>query len=407
MDHLMPESPSSPVARQQSVRLVIERLLRHGSVSRAEIARGTGLSKQTISEVMRELERDGWVVEDGQVQGSVGRSAVTYALRSDAAFVLGIDLGGTKLHIALADLHGVIVAETIEPTAADGGAAVVGQIGRIADALKARAGIPPERLRGAVMGSPGMVDPGSGAIVIAPNIAGLDSLDVRAALRARLGVDVAIENDVNLAAVGEHWRGTGRKARNFAFIALGTGIGMGIFADGQLVRGARGAAGEIAYLPLGGDPFDARGLRLGTLETAAASAGIAARYVGLGGAPGATVREIFDALEHDEAARATIDEVGRVIATAIQAVHSLLDPEIVVMGGGIGARPELMLRIEAHLKRCMREPVRIEISALGNRATLLGAIGGAIDCVHRSLFGVGADGSPLALPRIAASDVAA
>jgi predicted NBD/HSP70 family sugar kinase/biotin operon repressor len=403
----MPDSPSSPVARQQSIRLVIERLLRDGSVSRAEIARGTGLSKQTISEVMRELERDGWVVEDGQIQGSVGRSAVTYALRSDAAFVLGIDLGGTKLHVALADLQGAIVAESVEPTSSYGGAAVVAQIGRMAGALAARAGVAPNRLRGAVMGSPGIVDPKSGAIVIAPNIAGLDCLDVRAALRAQLGVDVAIENDVNLAAIAEHWRGSSRKTRNFAFIAVGTGIGMGIFADGKLIRGARGAAGEIAYLPLGGDPYDARGLRLGTLETSAASAGIAARYAGLGGAPGATVREIFDSLETDQAARLTIDEVGRVIATAIQAVHSVLDPEIVVMGGSIGARPELKLRIEAHLERCMRVPVRIELSTLGTRATLLGAIGGAIDCVHRALFGVGADVSPLALPLTIAADVAA
>src|SRR5260370_29956140 len=110
------DSPTSPVARQQSIRLVVERLLRDGSVSRAEIARGTGLSKQTISEVMRDLEREGWVVENGQVQGSVGRSAVTYALRPDAGFVLGIDLGRTKLHVALADMQGAIVADSIEPT---------------------------------------------------------------------------------------------------------------------------------------------------------------------------------------------------------------------------------------------------------------------------------------------------
>ena len=118
------------------------------------------------------------------------------------------------------------------------------------------------------MGSPGIIDPKSGAIVIAPNIAGLDSIDVPAALRARLGIDIAIENDVNLAAIGEHWRGNSRKARTFAFIAVGTGIGMGLFADGHLIRGARGAAGEIAYLPLGADPYDTRGMRLGTLETA-------------------------------------------------------------------------------------------------------------------------------------------
>jgi predicted NBD/HSP70 family sugar kinase len=385
---------------------VVERLLRDRSVSRAEIARSTGLSKQTISEVMRELERDGWVYEDGQIQGTVGRSAATYALRPDAAFVLGIDLGGTKLHVALADLQGVTVAESIEATAGDAGSAVVAQIGRMTDALLQRASVSSQRLRGGVMGSPGIIEPASGGIVIAPNIAGLDSLDVRAALRARLGIDIAIENDVNLAAIGEHWRGNSRKARTFAFIALGTGIGMGIFADGHLIRGARGAAGEVAYLPLGGDPYDARGQRLGTLETAIGSAGIIERYTGLGGSPGSTVRDVFDRLEIDEAARITIDEVGRVVTTAILAVHSILDPEIIVMGGSIGARPELKLRIDANLGRCTREPVRIELSALGNRATLIGAIGSAIDQVHRSLFGIGKDASPLALP-FTAADVAA
>lgn len=402
----MQDAPSSPVARQQSVRLVVERLLRDRSVSRAEIARSTGLSKQTISEVMRDLERDGWVHEDGQIQGSVGRSAVTYALRPDAAFVLGIDLGGTKLHIALADLHGEIVAESIEPTSSDGGAAVVAQIERMKDALLQHASVSAQRLRGGVMGSPGMVDPASGSIVIAPNIPGLDSLDVRAALRERLGIDITIENDVNLAAIGEHWRGNSRRARSFAFIAVGTGIGMGIFSDGYLVRGARGAAGEIAYLPLGGDPYDARGLRFGTLETAIGSAGIVERYLGLGGSPGSTVRDVFDRLDIEEAARITIDEVSRILTTAILAVHSILDSEIIILGGSIGARPELKLRIDEHLGRCMREPVRIELSALGNRATLIGAIGSAIDLVHRSQFGIGRDAGPLALPA-AAADVAA
>ncbi|MFK4722229.1 putative NBD/HSP70 family sugar kinase [Bradyrhizobium niftali] len=402
----MQDAPSSPVARQQSVRLVVERLLRDRSVSRAEIARSTGLSKQTISEVMRDLERDGWVHEDGQIQGSVGRSAVTYALRPDAAFVLGIDLGGTKLHIALADLHGEIVAESIEPTSGDGGAAVVAQIERMKDALLQHASVSAQRLRGGVMGSPGMVDPASGSIVIAPNIPGLDSLDVRAALRERLGIDITIENDVNLAAIGEHWRGNSRRARSFAFIAVGTGIGMGIFSDGYLVRGARGAAGEIAYLPLGGDPYDARGLRFGTLETAIGSAGIVERYLGLGGSPGSTVRDVFDRLDIEEAARITIDEVSRILTTAILAVHSILDSEIIILGGSIGARPELKLRIDEHLGRCMREPVRIELSALGNRATLIGAIGSAIDLVHRSQFGIGRDAGPLALPA-AAADVAA
>jgi len=118
------------------------------------------------------------------------------------------------------------------------------------------------------------------------------------------------------------------------------------------------------------------------------------------------VRDVFDRLDIEEAARITIDEISRILTTAILAVHSILDSEIIILGGSIGARPELKLRIDEHLGRCMREPVRIELSALGNRATLIGAIGSAIDLVHRSQFGIGRDAGPLALPA-AAADVAA
>jgi predicted NBD/HSP70 family sugar kinase len=387
---MLPSAAPPFFAKQASTRLVMERVLL-GPISRAELARGTGLSKQTISGVMRELELDGWVHAQGQIQGAVGRSAVMYAMRPGAAFVLGIDLGGTKLHIALADLSGEIVADAVEPTAPEGGIHVVEQIGRIADQLIERAGIERQRLLGGVMGSPGVVDPVSGAISIAPNIPAFDSFDVQGALRDRLGVEAGIENDVNLAAVGEHWRGNSRNARTFAFIAIGTGIGMGLFADGHLVRGARGAAGEIAYLPLGGDPYDARGLRLGTLETAICSAAITERYAGHGGTPASTVREIFDRLGEDEAARRTIDEVARIVAIAILAVQSVIDPEVVLLGGSIGVRPELRTQVAAQLARCMRDPVPVEISALGSRATLVGAIGSAIDMVHRKVFGIGAE----------------
>ena len=399
------DTGSMTFARQGSTRLVIERLLRGGPTSRAKLARSTGLSKQTISCVMRDLERDGWVHADGHIQGAVGRSAVAYAMRADAAFVLGIDLGGTKLHVALADMRGQIIAETVEPTAREGGIGVVEQIGRITDALGERADIPRQRLLGAVMGSPGIIDPASGAIVIAPNIPGFDEFGVQAALCARLGLDIDIENDVNLAAIGENWRGNTRRARTFVIIAIGTGIGMGIFADGHLVRGSRGAAGEIAYLPLGGDPYDSRGHRLGTLETAICSAAISDRYVALGGSIGTTVRQIFERLGEDQAARLTVHELARIIATAILAVKSVIDPEVVVMGGSIGIRPELTKEIEAHLARCTRDPVQLEISALGSRGTLVGALGSAIDKVHHTVFGVGGEATTTTRSGVNTEDV--
>jgi predicted NBD/HSP70 family sugar kinase len=194
--------------------------------------------------------------------------------------------------------------------------------------------------------------------------------------------------------VGEQWQGNHRSVRTFAFIAVGTGIGMGLVADGRLIRGARGGAGEIAYLPIGGDPFDSRNHLVGTLEMATGSAAIVQRYVGLGGALGATVRDIFDHLERDEAARTTVDEVARTLAAAIVAIHSVIDPELIILGGSIGARPELKAALERHLARCMADPVPLEISSLGSRAALVGAIGTALTHLHRSLFGIVSSGEP-------------
>ena len=374
----MQDAPSSPVARQQSVRLVVERLLRDRSVSRAEIARSTGLSKQTISEVMRDLERDGWVHEDGQFQGSVGSSAVTYALRPDAAFVLGIDLGGTKLHIALADLHGEIVAESIEPTSCDGGAAVVAQIGRMKDALlqqRLRTGATFARRRdGKSRESSTRRRAASSSRPISQDwiawTSGPHCANGSGSTSPSRMMSISRQSESIGAATAAKPAASplSRSAPASAWVSFRTAIWCAVHA-------ARPA--KIAYLPLGGDPYDARGLRYGTLETAIGSAGIIERYVGLGGAPGSTVRDVFDRLDIEEAARITIDEVGRILATAILAVHSILDPKIIIIGGSIGARPELKLRIDEHLGRCMREPVRIELSALGNRATLIGAIGSA------------------------------
>src|SRR4051812_20907316 len=157
----MDEQPDL-VVRQLSARMVVETVLKAGPISRAELSRATGLSKQTISDVIRDLEKDGWVREQGQVQGAVGRKAVTYEICPDAAFAVGIDLGGTKVHLALADLAGTVVAEVAEPTDLRGGLDVIEQITRLMENLVRQTGVPRHRIRGGAMASPGFVDPRSG-----------------------------------------------------------------------------------------------------------------------------------------------------------------------------------------------------------------------------------------------------
>ncbi|MGN6100476.1 MAG: ROK family transcriptional regulator [Devosia sp.] len=386
---MVAEPTDTPVARQISTHAVTQAILSAGPTSRADLAKRTGLSKQTISDVVRALEDEGWLRPLGRTSGKPGRSAILYEINARAALCAVIDLGGTKVSVAIGDLLGDILAEGLEETDPRGGRHVVDQIARQVRDLSGRVGLAKGALRLAVLGTPGVFHPETGRIEVAPNVPGLGEIDVPQLLRAAIGARVVIENDVNLAARGEQWRGHGAGMRNFVFIALGTGIGMGIIADGRLLRGARGAAGEIGYLPIGGDPYNPAGFALGTLETAVGSVAIAERYAGYGGRPGTVVRDIFGALgQGDGAAAASLEETARLLAPAIAAVAATLDPQVVILGGSIGARPEMLDLIRHYLPRCTPYPPPVEISVLGSRATLIGALAVAVERMHDELFGV-------------------
>jgi predicted NBD/HSP70 family sugar kinase len=395
-----------PVVRQLSVRNVAMTILHDGPISRVQLAKATGLSKQTISEVVRVLEGTGLVGPVGEVGNGTGRRAITYQVKPQAACVMGVDLGGTKIRAALADLSGAIIAEETIDTDRRGGRAVVRQIGSLHRELVHRAAIVPGRLRTIAIGSPGVVQRSTGAIELAPNLSGFDRFDVVGSLTRVMGRAPLIENDVNLGAIGERWQGRGVGCRDLVFIALGTGIGMGILIDGRLIRGARGAAGEIAYLPFGADPFMRQSREVGALERSVGTYGILHAYRSAGGDGARTVRAIFDRLPDDPAAAAAIDVTARTLALAIASVATLFDPEQVVLGGSIGIRQELLERVRRLLAECLPRQVPVEPAALGDRATLVGAIAAALNQLHNELFGLpelSADLRPPPQPALAAA----
>jgi predicted NBD/HSP70 family sugar kinase len=380
-------SPQPFSSRQQIRRAVILAAMDNEQVSRVALARQSGLSKQTMSEVFRELEEDGWIEVVGRTSGSVGRSAAIYELSPRRALVFGADIGGTKIHAALADLRGDILAEMEEPTTQDGSSAFANQIVACCHKLAQEAKQPFERIAAGAFGIPGAFDPGRRELFMVPNIAGLNGYRVEEDLGHQLGFPIRVDNDVNMAAKGEMWRGEGRDVPCFVFIALGTGIGMGIINEGRILSGSRGAAGEISTLPIGGDPFDARGFHAGIFERSVASIAIRDRYVGAGGAEGLTVRDIFEQVERgDTVAAATLTEVARQIAVAIVTICAILDPQRIVMGGSIGARDELMDRVRQFLPLCTPAPPECIISTLGRRAGLLGAIGQGRDLLRDLLL---------------------
>ena len=384
-----------------SRRLVAETLLHLAPISRAELSKVTGLSKQTVSEVVDVLRRDGWAHVTGRTNGRIGRTALNYELRRDAAFVFGVDLGGTKIAAALADVACNIVAERTVATDPRGGMAVIRQIGGLLRDLTEEASVDAVHVTLAVLGSPGVLDK-AGGVGFAPNIAGFETLNVPAALQMALGCPVEIENDVNLAVLGERWRGSAPGCEHVAFIALGTGVGLGLVSGGQLMRGARGAAGEIAYLPLGSDPASQAARRQGALEETVGAVGIAGRYVANGGAAATPVSAIFDAFVAGEpAARRTLDETAILVARAVLSIVAVIDPERIILGGSIGARGEMVELVRQHYAAISPAPLVIEPSALGSRAGLMGALAVALNRMHNQLFGVQDLTGALTLPHFA------
>lgn len=288
---------------------------------------------------------------------------------SAAPLVMGVDLGGTKIRAALGDADGTLLAVE-EARTAEAGASLDRQLVHLRARLAAQVDLEPERVLATAVGGAGVAT--SEGFTLAPNLANLDGEDVRATLERALGHPVVLENDVNVAALGELT--AGQAGDNFAFVALGTGIGMGLVIGGVLIRGARGAAGEIGYLPLGADPLDPDNHRRGALEEMVAGETIGHRYEDLTGVP-ATSREVFArAARGGEAASAVLDDYARWVAAGLGAIVAVVDPSAIVLGGGIGTRPELLPRVRQWLARMGHAQVPVTVSTLGEQAPLHGAV---------------------------------
>jgi glucokinase len=307
--------------------------------------------------------------------------------------VLGIDLGGTNVRVALADLDGRMVAQSTAPTLREDAPAVVAQLADASRELARGAGVEWRRIAAIAVGVPGAVGRDGGQLRLASNLPPLAGLDVASALEAELGVTVVLENDVNLATLAEQRHGLGAGVSDFVFIAIGTGVGMGIVASGRLQRGATGAAGEIGFLPLGTDPFERTNQLHGPLEEVVGGAGVVRRYAERAGdgaqQPGLSALDVYDLrATGDPHAHAVLEEQAQATALAVVSALSMLDPALVVLGGGIGSRPDFVAQVREHVVRLTPRPAAIEVSGLDERGGLIGAVDLARDLARGQAEGM-------------------
>ena len=363
-----------PLLKYLNERTILETIRAGAPISRAEISRRAGISKPTVSLALQSLLDAGLVREASQGPGGPSYGALFFEPVPDAAYVLGLDLGARFLRGAVCDLGGDIRArQDVELRGADADGALAAIVALHASLVDAAA-LPPGRIDGIVLGVPGVIDAATSALQLTtPNIPGLEGRAFGREVHERLGVAVQLENDVNLAAVGERWAGVARGVDDFAFLSIGTGMGMGLVLGGELHRGNHGAAGEVDWALAGmAEEVD---------PSAEGVAALAARFAANDSsdtalAPPYDAREIFTAARGgDRLARAVVYEVARRIAAHVAPIAAVADPALVVLGGGLGTNGDLLLQpVRRLLAEWLPYAPRVEISTLGEAAVLMGAL---------------------------------
>jgi len=376
--------------------MVLRALLDGPARTRPELAAHTGLSKPTISDAVRRLEDSRLVNATGVRRGQPGRVPVYYGIAPGAGFVVAVDIGGDNLRARAADLTGTELAARRRTTPESDAAAVVRATIRMITGTLADVGGGHGELRALVLSAPGVVHADGRTVSLAYNLGEEGPFDLVTPIERAIGVPVVVDNNVNMAAEGERRYGHGREVPTFAFVAVGAGIGMGLVHRGELVRGAHGAAGEVAYLPLPGRPAAVRRPGHGR-ELLAAEAGgyrMMARAAGLGwdGEPPGSVEEIFARAQGgDRTARTLVRDEGRQIGLTVASACAVFDPELVVLGGGVASNPLLLPIVTRGVRSLVPFPPRVEISELGDVASLTGALSVALSRAHaRLLDGFGA-----------------
>jgi predicted NBD/HSP70 family sugar kinase len=358
--------------RELNLLIVLDAFRTVGEMSRASVARATGISAPTASKSVQQLIEAGLLVEEGRASGRIGKPATRVRFNAVCGSVLGVDLGGTHLRLALSDLAGGISArtiETIDPNAGPEG--VMGRIEAIGKALLAETGAP---LMAIGLATPGIVDTEEGVVGTARNLKGWHNVPIRRMLETAFGVPAVVENDVNAAAMGERWRGAARGHESFLFVAIGTGIGAGLVLDGEIYRGAHFAAGEINLLPVGTPGNE------GYLEDRASGPAIVRRALEFGYEPAygedASTDGVFAAAANrDAAAMRAVEEGVAAIAFGTGVLLAAVDPSIVVIGGGVSSQGAGILDpLREAIARVVRLRCDVVLSELGVDAQLHGAV---------------------------------
>lgn len=379
----MPGQPA--LLRAINDRAALELLIAQGPLSRSQIGRLTGLSKPTASQLLARLEEIGLVIPVGP--RTRGRTAQLYEVNPGAAYVGALDVAPSRIEVVIADITGRVVARHTHRTPGRAGAQAVPAVTAGLRAATEIVELEPADLTSVVIGTPGAVNPQTGQLGYAHHLPGWHKPGLVDEIAAVIGVPAELENDVNLAALAERASGTAAGVADFVHLWVGDGVGMAIVAGGRLYRGATGGAGEVAYLPVAGQPLPhhlGHSGRGAFQSTVAASAVLAlARQHGL------RARTAEVVLRAPGTSDAVFDELGRRFAAGLAAIVATLDPALIVLSGEVSRAggERLRERVAAHLAELTIPKPALRLSTVAGNPVLAGATVAAIEQARNLVFG--------------------
>ncbi len=361
---------------------VLEIIRREGPISRNAIAERLEVSLPTVMRIVDELVNENVVRPTGSLQWTGGRRRALLEFNAGAQLVVGIDLSTPTLYGALADLGDKIVDELDLPRRDASSEESYRSVSELVDKLLASPKVESRTIRGIGVGAPGITLHKEGIVRWAFPLKWQD-FPLKARLAERYHLPITVDNDVNLAALGELWFGVEQHCQNMVLITIGSGIGAGIIIDGALYRGAHEASGEIGSFIPGTQFLGKHYEEFGGLESICSFTGIAARarQVLKGKRKRAelnalTAEDVFDAARQGKPwASVIVDEMVDYLAVAIANISVSIDPEVIILGGGVTRAADLL--IEPIIKRidgAIPAPPRLVVSTLGRCATVMGAI---------------------------------
>lgn len=381
---------SPRMLREINDRAAIEVLLRDGPLTRAELELAIGLSKPATAQLLTRLEQDNLVTKAGVRGGGRGPRAQLWAANGALAFVAAVDLTPHVADFVVADVAGVVLAEHRTPLPVHAGADVVGTFGEALSKVAEEAGIERKDLAHVVIGAQGAFDPRTGLLSSAPHIPGWLGFDVPQKLSDELGVDVLIENDVNLVAVEEMTVGMAQDVDDFVMVWLSEGVGGAVVIGRRLLRGATGGGGEIDWMRVPdpatvdtGDVWPEAGARFGNLVDSPAICRLAAAH-------GIEAQTAWEAVEKAGKGHPFLDDLARRVAGGVANLVAVADPQLVLLCGDTSRAggEEFAALVQEKLHELVLPRTPVGCASVQGNAVRAGALQSALATTREDVFGV-------------------